>query len=236
MPMPKDILPILSKDADKQKAIEESAAKALEVPKAGPRKSELPPALAKSPDPAQAAKLPSSKKILMNIQQIPPFNPSKPKVAPPTLPIAETAKDNIALAPSPTPSHATEASSSQAKLNPNANSFVFKPSAPAFKPVGVSVVPKRVSANPSRVNLRLAVQHPDLLNSLYALPFRKYIALMSRSLLQLARLFPRHRSILSSRTKLQRDSTSIQRMISAPGNMDLSRLLPRLVSAYLSLS
>ncbi|KAK1927011.1 putative mRNA polyadenylation-related protein [Papiliotrema laurentii] len=132
LPMPKDILPLLAKDAEKQKAIEEKAALALEDAK---RKPEAAAAKA-SPSTSQP------KKIAMKIPEIPPF---KPKVSPnpPTIPVPESASKDIPQATSPTPSAASHASGNlQAKLNPNASSFVFKPNpaAAAFKPGQSSTV------------------------------------------------------------------------------------------------
>lgn len=126
LPMPKDILPLLAKDAEKQKAIEEKAAQALEDAKKKPE-----PAVKPVPVPAQ------SRKISMKIPEIPPF---KPKVSPqpPVLPVTESSAKDIPLSTSPTPSAASHVSGNtlQAKLNPNANSFVFKPNpaSAAFKP------------------------------------------------------------------------------------------------------
>ncbi|WWC93688.1 hypothetical protein V866_000524 [Kwoniella sp. B9012] len=154
LPMPKDILPILAKDETKQKDIEAKAATQLEKARedrksqAGanvksPVKTSAPMEVAKTDQP----KTLPPKKPFMKIPEIPPFNPAKRKsivpsanansspAAAPTVPIAETAGQNIPVqATSPTPSMASLASGSQAKLNPKANTFVFKPSAAVFKP------------------------------------------------------------------------------------------------------
>lgn len=135
LPIPKDILPILSKDEAKQKQIETKADKAL-------LEIEEHKKLAKSPKPAAA--VPSTpetpkqspggvKKIPMKIPEIPPFR----KRVPPAVPVPETAAQNISIMTSPTPSHSSITSGgAAAKLNPNASAFVFKPnpSAAAFKP------------------------------------------------------------------------------------------------------
>ncbi|KAK4687949.1 hypothetical protein P7C73_g2160, partial [Tremellales sp. Uapishka_1] len=150
VPMPKDILPILSKDSEKQKVIE---AKALESSK-----------LAKSPIPATpraAQPIPSSsdavktnaapfpKKIPMKIQEIPAFGTSKkPSEAPPSIPVPETASQNIPLgATSPTPSISSVTSTAaKLNLNPKASAFVFKPTATAFKPAESSAGSPALSA------------------------------------------------------------------------------------------
>lgn len=139
LPVPKDILPILTKDEQKQKEIEEKAAKALKDAEenrkhaAAAAKSPLSkPANLMSPNlnlpkpPVQT----QPKKIVMKIPEIPPFR----KKVPPAVPVPETASQNIAVT-SPTPSNAS-VTSGHARLNPNASSFVFKPnpSAAAFKP------------------------------------------------------------------------------------------------------
>ncbi|WWD18928.1 hypothetical protein CI109_103384 [Kwoniella shandongensis] len=156
LPIPKDILPILAKDATKQKDIEAKATSALE--EARTRKAQVPapaqPAPAKAAAPADAAKAEASKvvapkKIVMKIPEIPPFNPTKRKA--PVLPVPETAGQNIPLAASPTPSITSHASGSQAaKLNPSANAFVFKPNpgAAVFKPGQSSGSPAAAPAAP----------------------------------------------------------------------------------------
>nr|XP_018261305.1 uncharacterized protein I303_05742 [Kwoniella dejecticola CBS 10117]OBR83463.1 hypothetical protein I303_05742 [Kwoniella dejecticola CBS 10117] len=161
LPMPKDILPILAKDENKQKDIEAKAATQLEKAKEdrkspgglnaavkSPVKSSAPMEQAKTDQPA-VKNLPP-KKPFMKIPEIPPFNPAnKRKSALPAssaaavatltagtekVAIADTAKENIPQqSNSPTPSMASLASASQ-KLNPKANTFVFKPSAAVFKP------------------------------------------------------------------------------------------------------
>ena len=130
LPMPKDILPLLSKDEERQKSIEAKAASNLESVKA--RKA--------SADASQGAKSPSgpgSRKISMHIPDIPPFKP-KQALVPPKVSLPESAAKDIPQAVSPAPSGTSQASGTvQAKLNPNASAFVFKPnpSAAAFKPV-----------------------------------------------------------------------------------------------------
>ncbi|WRT68242.1 uncharacterized protein IL334_005218 [Kwoniella shivajii] len=150
LPMPKDILPILAKDENKQKDIEAKAANQLEKAREdrkaqvtnnkSPTKASAPMESAGSNE--QSKPLPP-KKPFMRISEIPPFNPAKKKpvtqaqaqVQAPVITIPETANQNIPQqATSPTPSMASLASGSQAKLNPKANTFVFKPSAAVFKP------------------------------------------------------------------------------------------------------
>ena len=162
LPMPKDILPILAKDEEKQKAIEAQAETSLKAAReAATKKSEA----LKSPDPTGGSGRKSAKKIQMSIAEIPPFNPNKVKPSPASqlLPIPESARHDIPMSdhspaaknavlpangakvagasvspaasvssPPPKPSE----SSSSAKLNPKASAFVFKPNAnaPAFKP------------------------------------------------------------------------------------------------------
>ncbi|CAK9779597.1 hypothetical protein CC85DRAFT_305458 [Cutaneotrichosporon oleaginosum] len=146
LPIPKDILPILTKDEQKQKAIEEKAERErLESKKLEAAKSPLSsPSKALSPTPeAPRAAAAQPKKIAMKIPEIPPF---RPKV-PPAVPVPETATQNIALVTSPTPSHSSIASGA-GKLNPNASAFVFKPNANAavFKPAGSTGVGGDASA------------------------------------------------------------------------------------------
>jgi hypothetical protein len=137
LPMPKDMLPILAKDEEKQKAIEQKAATALDSNKA--RKAEAANApVVDAPKIEVPKAVGGGKKMFMKIPEIPPFNATKRKPEP--LPVPATASQNIPLAVSPSPSAASQASGSQAaaaKLNPNANTFVFKPNpaAAAFKPV-----------------------------------------------------------------------------------------------------
>nr|XP_019044509.1 hypothetical protein I302_06421 [Kwoniella bestiolae CBS 10118]OCF23439.1 hypothetical protein I302_06421 [Kwoniella bestiolae CBS 10118] len=175
LPMPKDILPILAKDESKQKDIEAKAATQLEKAREdrktqaatdakSPVKTSAPMAIAKTEQP----KALPPKKPFMKIPEIPPFNPTKRKSIVPTsnanangspapaVPIAETAGQNIPVqATSPTPSMASLASGSQAKLNPKANTFVFKPSAAVFKPGQPSgspaTAPRQVPAAASSV-------------------------------------------------------------------------------------
>lgn len=146
--MPKDILPILSKDEDKQKAIEAKAQSSLHSAKAdaeakkvagGDTKPTAATTAAKSPEPTSAATPKgASKKIVMNIPAIPPFNPTKRKPSTsgtaPAIPITESAKQDIPVAASPAPSAAGSQNAETAKLNPKASAFVFKPTAAAFKP------------------------------------------------------------------------------------------------------
>lgn len=137
LPMPKDILPILAKDEAKQKEIEAKAqdlAKVAVEAKKAPEGTKPPSSSKYAPEQAAKSRPPASKKIAMSIREIPPFNPAAQK--PSALPIPETAGQNIPQATSPTPSNTSQI---DAKLNPNANSFVFKPnpSAVAFKPVSI---------------------------------------------------------------------------------------------------
>ncbi|ODO06600.1 hypothetical protein I350_03957 [Cryptococcus amylolentus CBS 6273] len=143
LPMPKDMLSILTKDEAKQKDIEAKAAAALDAAKKDRKTS-----LAAAPSPVSAAppihtngktdapRPPGSKKINMKIPEIPPFNAAKRK--PPPVPVAESAQNDIKLLTSPTPSNVSLAST---RLNPTASSFVFKPraDAQAFKPGQPSV-------------------------------------------------------------------------------------------------
>jgi len=134
LPVPKDMLPILSKDAEKQKEIEARAAQQVLESKA---KAAMSPKANKTPAkaPATPGKVP-----MMKIQAIPPWSGAKPK--PPAVPIPETAKQDIALATSPTPS--TDATK---KLNPASKPFEFKsavkaapfqPGKPAASPASTS--------------------------------------------------------------------------------------------------
>ncbi|WVR07382.1 hypothetical protein IAU60_004423 [Kwoniella sp. DSM 27419] len=147
LPMPKDILPILSKDETKQKDIEAKAAdaleRALEAKKVQGAVSPVKPTAPVEPVKVEQPKTALPKKPFMKIPEIPPFNPAKRKSAAqvaPVLHVPETASQNIPppLASSPTPSAASHASGSQsqAKLNPKASTFVFKPNpgAAVFKP------------------------------------------------------------------------------------------------------
>ena len=136
LPMPKDILPLLAKDEEKQRSIEALAASNLESVKA--RKVSVDAQSgAKSPPPSS-----TSRKISMHVAEIPPFKARQPP-APPKVELPESANRDIPLAISPTPSANSHASGTNlaAKLNPNANAFVFKPnpSAVAFKPVSCRI-------------------------------------------------------------------------------------------------
>jgi hypothetical protein len=146
--MPKDILPLLSKDEEKQKAISAQAATNLQAAKSKP-----PPT--SSPVPPQTPSTPAaSKKIPMKISEIPPFSAAKRKPQP--VPVPEGAKKDIDLGvpsiTSPSPSNGSlsadkekekeKADAEKAKLNPNASTFVFKPNpgAAAFKPVRITLL------------------------------------------------------------------------------------------------
>lgn len=156
----------MSKDEEKQKAIEAHAAEDLATAKAAAEARRLSatkvaaqPVVAPKATPAPAP----SKKIAMSIPEIPPFNPAKRK--PPTLNVPETANKDIPLAATGGEGEAASSTASAAqpaataaspaatpqgedtaqtpakpgpatKLNPKAGAFVFKPSAAAFKPVG----------------------------------------------------------------------------------------------------
>ncbi|OCF38691.1 hypothetical protein I317_07518 [Kwoniella heveanensis CBS 569] len=172
LPMPKDILPILSKDELKQKDIEAKAASALESAReAQARKAEGVRSPAKASAPMEAAKTDvpkvsaAPKKPFMKIPEIPPFNPSKRKSLAPSIPVPETAPQNIpVIAASPTPSNNSLASASQqAKLNPKANTFVFKPNpgAAVFKPGGAG----QSSASPAQSSRPLPAQTPSVVAS-----------------------------------------------------------------------
>ncbi|BEI95540.1 hypothetical protein CcaverHIS631_0104890 [Cutaneotrichosporon cavernicola] len=147
LPMPKDILSILTKDEDKQKAIEAKVERErLEVHKKHEAaKSPLgSPSKAMSPSPeAPRAIHAQPKKIAMKIPEIPPFR----RKVPPAVPVPETATQNITLVTSPTPSHSS-ITSGGGKLNPKASTFVFKPNANAavFKPAGSTGVGGDASA------------------------------------------------------------------------------------------
>jgi hypothetical protein len=146
LPVPKDILPILSKDAEKQKEIEARAAQQVLESKA---KAAMSPKVNKT-----AAKPPVTpgKVPMMKLQAIPPWTGGAKAPKPPAVPIPSTAKQDIKLATSPTPapapapahadSAATAAATALKKLNPASKPFEFKPSAKAaaFQP-GKPVVP-----------------------------------------------------------------------------------------------
>lgn len=148
LPMPKDILPILSKDEDKQKAIEEQAAKSLATAKAaaGARRTSKDSGSANkdvTPKPAPP------KKIVMKIAEIPPFNPANRKPAP--LAVPPTAQKDVPLAASPSPSITSQTSQplGAAKLNVKASAFVPNPNATAFKPGQSSTSPQTKVLSPS---------------------------------------------------------------------------------------
>jgi hypothetical protein len=137
------MLPILSKDAEKQKEIEARAAQQVLESKA---KAAMSPKANKTPAkaPATPGKVP-----MMKIQAIPPWSGAKPK--PPAVPIPETAKQDIPLATSPTPS--TDAASLK-KLNPASKPFEFKSAVKAApfqpgKPVASPASTSTSGAGPS---------------------------------------------------------------------------------------
>ncbi|WVF72647.1 hypothetical protein IAT40_007465 [Kwoniella sp. CBS 6097] len=187
LPMPKDILPILSKDELKQKDIEAKAASALESAReAQAKKAEELRSPAKVSAPMESAKTDVPKvssgggaagaagaprKPFMKIPEIPPFNPTKRKSLAPTIPVPETASQNIPIiATSPTPSNNSLASASQqAKLNPKANTFVFKPNpgAAVFKPggAGAGAGAGQSSASPAQSSRALPAQTPSVVAS-----------------------------------------------------------------------
>ena len=99
LPMPKDMLPILAKDEEKQKAIEQKAANALESTKI--HKIELSELSPTDNPKIEVPKPVAPKKMFMKILEIPPFNPTKRQ--PDALPVPATASQNIPLAISPTP-------------------------------------------------------------------------------------------------------------------------------------
>lgn len=123
------MLPILSKDAQKQKEIAERAAKSVLESKAKAAQS-------KAAATATATASPSAKKVPMKIQAIPPFGGAAKQVKPAALPIPPTAGQDIKLATSPTPDATASAAATAKKLNPAASKFEFKPNAkaPAFQP------------------------------------------------------------------------------------------------------
>ncbi|ORX38645.1 hypothetical protein BD324DRAFT_373826 [Kockovaella imperatae] len=131
LPMPKDILPLLSKDEEKQKTIEANAASNLESVKARKTSTDATASI-KSPPSGSG-----SRKISIQIAEIPPFKPKQPPPPPPQVTLPESARNDIPQSTSPTPSATSHASNTiQPKLNPKASAFVFKPnpSAAAFKP------------------------------------------------------------------------------------------------------
>lgn len=134
LPVPKDMLSILSKDEAKQKEIEAKAAQTvLEGQRANEARKLASPKVGTSFAATPVKSPSSSKKLAMKIQEIPTFDALKKK-KPPTLPVPETAGQNIALATSPSASEVS--ASAQPRLNPKATTFSFKPnpSAAAFKP------------------------------------------------------------------------------------------------------
>lgn len=157
--IPEDLVPILAKDADKQKAIIEKAhADALIAStRTSPlisKSAAVPPPVtlnssfanrrqivgnaAVSPSAAAAALAARGGKIAMNIQDIPPFNPAAKTSKPPaTLGVGPGGSSVPPGPPSPAFSSASQASA--AKLNINAPAFVFKPNpnASAFRPVSL---------------------------------------------------------------------------------------------------
>jgi hypothetical protein len=154
------MLPILSKDEQKQKEIEARAAQAVLA------SSKNKAAQPKSVTPAQTPKKP-----VMKIQAIPPFGVKVAKPEPVKVP--ETAKKDIDLRkPSPDPAKpATDAKSpvgAPKKLNPAASSFSFKPSAPEFKPgqsstataTGTPAAAAGPSAGPSTATAAVPYSNP----------------------------------------------------------------------------
>jgi hypothetical protein len=151
LPIPKDILPILSKDEQKQKEIEAKAEKSLHEAQDRKKSPVAPapraagPAAVPAPEPKTATAAQFPKKIPMKIPEIPPFR----KKVPPAVPVPDTAAQNITFVTSPTLSNASANSgAAQAKLNPNASAFVFKPnpSAAAFQPGSAVASPASNSA------------------------------------------------------------------------------------------
>lgn len=125
--IPEDLVPILAKDAEKQKAIvEKAAAEALEAKNAPPptpspkvrltQPSGVTSSTPQAPQPIKGAR--SS----MFISDIPPFNPNK--------------KLGTSGSPAPSsPAASITSSSGLPKMNVAAQPFVFKPTIPPFKPV-----------------------------------------------------------------------------------------------------
>lgn len=144
--MPADILPVLTKDEDKQRELAAKAEEALKTPAVG--KSASPTQTKRVPDPSHPTASQGAKKIAMSIPEIPPFK-ARAKASPPgPLVVPESARRNIPQVDAAAPVEATLSISPQAsasgadaiaaKLNPNASSFVFKPTAAAFKPAGAT--------------------------------------------------------------------------------------------------
>jgi hypothetical protein len=153
LPIPKDILPILSKDEQKQKEIEARAEKSLHEAQDRKKVTVVLKSPAVSPSSAtvlspEPGKSTGPKRIPMKIPEIPPFR----KKVPPSVPVPESAAQHITLITSPTPSnasvHSGAAAAHAAKLNPNASAFVFKPnpSAAAFQPASSVNSPASTSA------------------------------------------------------------------------------------------
>lgn len=159
--IPEDLVPILAKDADKQKAIIEKAHADALI--ASTRTSPLVSKAAAVPSPVtlntsfanrrqlvgNAGAAPSAAaaalaargggKIAMNIQDIPPFNPAAKTSKPPaTLGVGPAGSSSVPPGP-PSPAFSSASQASAAKLNINAPAFVFKPNpnASAFRPVGL---------------------------------------------------------------------------------------------------
>lgn len=129
--IPQDLVPILAKDAEKQKAIvEKAAADALAAklapspPMPSPKVRLAQPGLASGVHFSTPQAPPSTKgRSSMIISDIPPFNPNKRHGALP------------AGSPAPPSPAASMASSTGARsMNAGAQPFVFKPTIPAFKP------------------------------------------------------------------------------------------------------
>ncbi|KAG8961563.1 hypothetical protein FRC00_011864 [Tulasnella sp. 408] len=135
--IPDDLVPILAKDEDKQKAIVEKAAKDAEDRKARTIGVAIPP-------PAGALPIPNTigAPIRMTIQKIPPFDPNKKRNLEPAA-APSTSTSNGATTPvSPSAPPATAS-----KLNANASAF--NPKAPTFKPGGPSPAPSGSSDKPT---------------------------------------------------------------------------------------
>lgn len=164
LPVPKDMLSILSKDEAKQKEIEAKAAQTVIEEQRAHEARKLASPKVGTGAAAMSVKSPSSaKKPAMKIQEIPTFDALKKK-KPPTLPVPETAGQNIALATSPSPSDAS--ASTQTKLNPKATTFSFKPnpSAATFKPgqPSSSVTSPQPQATPTLPSAPAAAAGPSV--------------------------------------------------------------------------
>ncbi|EIW67356.1 hypothetical protein TREMEDRAFT_64607 [Tremella mesenterica DSM 1558] len=154
LPMPKDILPILAKDEEKQKAIEAQAAKSLANAKA------VAEARRTSKDMSKEVKAGLPKKIIMRIPEIPPFNPVNRK--PPSVPVTESARKDVPQVTSPAPTDVSQTSAAVAKLNVRASAFIPNPHASTFKPGQSSTSPqvKNVQPSPTASDRPLAKQNP----------------------------------------------------------------------------